>query len=191
MELSTKAFQQSQEDQKLISIHLYGQDSFHCGYILDFNETHITIQDHTRFGEADGVVVEKIENIECIDIDDKYNKAFEFLVKNQVKLRKMLSDAKSLEIKASNPREFMMECAENIIPCQIYFTNDEAIHGFVRDISFGDVNIHCLGSMGTDLGMSIYKIKDVSSVTIGQKETVKRTMLFNWKKGLIKTPQPT
>ena len=69
-----KILQESKDDKKIVGIRIYRDDEkFWCGYINDFNENLVLIQHFTEFGQTDGFVLEKIENIESIDSDDNYS----------------------------------------------------------------------------------------------------------------------
>jgi len=77
----------SKEQKKILGIWMYDDDDgFWSGYVKDFNEELVFIQHFTKYGKPDGVIVERIENIESIDFDDDYSRLMEYVIQNSDKL---------------------------------------------------------------------------------------------------------
>ncbi len=73
-----KAIEYSKTEQKLIEVRTYGSgDDFWCAVVHDYNKNLLILKCIDSKGLPNGYVIEKKENIESIDIDNKYCKSLQ------------------------------------------------------------------------------------------------------------------
>lgn len=76
-------------------------------------------------------------------------------------------------------KQFLRE-TNFIISVQI--NNDQYSTGYIHEIAETDFSMICVGKMGEDLGISILKIEDITSVQIDDIDNRKRNLLYKWRK---------
>lgn len=64
-------------------------------------------------------------------------------------------------------------------------SNDEYYSGYILEVSETDFIINCVGKNGEDLGMSIFKIEDITSVQLDDVDNRRRNILFKWLKAKL------
>jgi len=84
-----KILEESKNNNKLISLSLYGDVGFWCGVVLDYNEEFIELKHYTKYGDIDGIAIERISDIERIDIEDDHLKAIAILIKKNEQINKV------------------------------------------------------------------------------------------------------
>lgn len=173
----------SQKDKKIIGIRKYGEDDdFWCGYISQFNEELVFIHHFTKFGKYDGLIIERIDNIECFEFDDEYSKSYQYLIENHAKLER----AESITIDIVDTENWQAKILKQLSPLEtlikIEINNESAYTGAIIDFDDDMVNIACVGNLGEDEGNSIYRISDITSIQFDRMEERKRLLLSEWRK---------
>src|SRR6476469_7295123 len=100
----------SQETKTLISVRKRNnEDDIWVGYIVDFNETLFVLQHISTFGLEDGLIIERIDNIDNFEIEDNYVKSIQFLFDSKNGIQKQI--IKTIEI--SNEENWQYELLKN------------------------------------------------------------------------------
>ncbi len=181
MTMLKKILQESKDKKKVIGIRMYGDDeNFWCGYITNFNDYLVLIQHFTDYGQADGIVIEKIENIESIDNNDNYSSSFQYLIENQNNLdqKQYYSDLPNFEnwqydlLKRFNK-------VDQIVSLE--FDEDIVIFGNIKDLDYEYIKLQTIGNLGDIESISTYRITDIASIRIDSEESIKRKILLEWK----------
>ncbi len=174
-------FEQSKNTKDLICIHLYdSEDDFVCGYVEGYNLTIIQMRNFDRHGYENGVVVEQIENIKRVDFDSEYEKTFNYIIQNKYDLNSIvhLKDFPNDENWRIN---YISEFIEKKTVVSLELNTDYVVCGIVLDYDNDEFVIKNIDSLGIIEGNSIYKIEDISSIRISDKECRLREYLFAWR----------
>jgi hypothetical protein len=102
----------SKNEKKFISVWTY-TDSEGCwgGIVKDYTEDFLILQHYTKYGKPDGLIVEKLQNIESIDFEDDYSRALEYVIKNS----NMLDIDIEIKINIKNPETWQKDILEDLI----------------------------------------------------------------------------
>jgi hypothetical protein len=181
--LIKEIFQESKEKKKIINIRTYDNedDSFYCGYILDYNDVVVQIKHFSEYGNDDGISIQKIDNIGNIEFEEDYSAAIQYLIQNNTDLDK------------SNIPDFKYDFSDNwrykilslflvqkiIIVIENYKL--EKICGFVHKLTENELILKPIGKLGEDEGYSLYKLSDINSIQPDDLECRKRLLLYKWK----------
>jgi hypothetical protein len=172
----------SKETKSLIGIRKYNDDDdFYVGYIIDYNETLLSFQHITKYGAKDGILVEKIENIESIETGDDYIKAYQFLILNPDKIPQQTLENINLPNTDNWQYEILKSLHEESRIVTIELSSDTLVHGYIIDIDEDNLQINPIGNSGKDEGVSIYKLLDIAAISAEQLESRKRQAFFNWR----------
>ena len=179
-----KILAHSKKTKALIGIRKYNDgDDFWLGYIIDYNDTIVAMQLVSKFGLDDGLIVEKIENIESVETDNDYIKAFQYLYKNSSKIAKQTVKS----IKISDVEKWQYELLKTKFHkgklVTIELNNGDTItHGYIIDFDEIYLQFKPINNVGEEEGISVYKLSDISSLTVERIESRKRETFYNWKK---------
>lgn len=174
----------SKKTKSLIGIRKYNEgDDFWLGYIVDFNEELIVLQHISKLGVDDGLLIEKIDNIESFETGDEYIKSYEFLYKNSSKVDKQT--IKSVELPNSDSWQYDLlknKFDKNKIVTIELNNSDTITHGFIIDFDETHFQFQPISNLGEEEGFNIYKISDISSLAVDRLESRKRQAFYNWRK---------
>lgn len=182
--MTLNILEKSKNTKELLSFTKYRDDeSFWCGYVVDYSEEFVAIQHYTKFGKSDGIIIHPLDTFQRIDFNDDYSKAMQCVIDyseviytpNKVKFDFGLNE----NFYANIIKQFLRE-TNFIISVQI--NNDQYSTGYIHEIAETDFSMICVGKMGEDLGISILKIEDITSVQIDDIDNRKRNLLYKWRK---------
>jgi hypothetical protein len=158
------------------------EDSLYVGYIVDFTETIIIMQQITTYGLEDGLFIESIDNIETFEFEDEYAKSFQFLFENQSKIKKQTIHTLKLP-KSKNWKFEMLKNFKNEakIITIILSAENITIHGFIIDFDENMICLNPISKLGENQGKVTYKLNDISSLTIDELESRKRKAFYDWR----------
>ncbi|MCR5862822.1 hypothetical protein LRS05_12085 [Flavobacterium sp. J372] len=130
-------FERSKNNQELISIVRYRDDNtFWCGYILDYNDLIIKLQHFTKYGKKDGIIVAKLSDIERVDFNDDYTKAMQVVIDYSLELEK--ENNSELDLSDDDHWDFtilkQLEGSKNEI-CSIEINGSTYYTGYVLEVS--------------------------------------------------------
>jgi hypothetical protein len=183
MSVLKKILQESKDQKRIIGIQMYGDDGkFWCGYIKEFNENLIQIQHFSESGMPDGLILEKIENIESIDTDDDYSLAFQYLIENQEKFKGSDSIPADCPDSEDWQYDFLKKYKGSDQVLALEFADDYSVYGRINDLDPEMIKIKTISKEGNPDGYSIHKVADITAIRLGSIEAVKRKILADWKK---------
>lgn len=173
-------FKKSKAEQELIGITLYGESEFWCGIVEDYNDEFLQLRHFTKYGVLDGVAVEKISQIERIDIQDEYLKAMKIVIERREELEK--GSIKTRVFEELNEDNWQFVCLkpyENDIDvlASIQINDDSFYQGYVVQINDEHLKFEIIGNSGESEGICLFKIEDISSVKINDLECRRKIML--------------
>ncbi|MEQ9165039.1 MAG: hypothetical protein RLO12_02180 [Fulvivirga sp.] len=176
--------EKSKSDKKFIGIWLYNDDDgFWSGIVKDYTDDFVILQHYTKYGKPDGLIIEKIENIESIDFDDDYSRAMEYLIKNS----ELIDVDSEVEIKINNPETWQKDILDDQIGkkdriVRVQINHNNYYSGFVEWCDEDSLILALIGDEGQGEGKSIYKIEDINAIRVNDLENRKKLLLYNWKK---------
>ena len=180
-----KAIEKSKKNNKLIGFKLYGDTGCWYGIVNDFDNDFIEIKLINKFGELDGITVERIANVERIDISDEYLKNLELLYKNKDKIRDIETPSRVFE--TINEEEWQYDILKLYLKDEkqmlsIQINSDDYYRGFVRLIDKSCFEFEIIDHEGNSNGISLFKIDDVSSIKINDLECRRRLFIYKLNK---------
>lgn len=179
-----KILSHSKKTKTIIGVRKYNDgDDLYVGYIVDYNETLIVLQHITKFGLEDGLMVEKIDNIESFETEDDYVKSYQILVKNANKIKKQT--VKTIKLNEGENWQYELLKAKfdkgKIVTVEL--NNDDLVaHGFIVDFDETFLYFNPIDKLGNDDGKNVYKLSDISGLTIDRLESRKRQAFYDLKK---------
>ena len=187
MEIITKILEKSKLNKELLGLWKYNdEDSFWCGYIIDYNETLIKIQHYTKYGKPDGIIIAQLANIKSVDFDDDYAKAMQVVIDYADEIEKEANFDITLSENDNWDFEIIKKLEGNFdILSSIEISNSDYFSGFITEVTETDFIIRCVGKMGEDEGSVIYKIEDITGFKINDIDNRKRCLLYKWRKAKL------
>jgi len=187
MSLLIQQLEKSKQNKELLSFSVYGEDEkFWCGYVVDYSEDFVAIQHFTKFGKKDGIIVHPVEHFERIDFHDDYVKAMECVVDYSDQIYK----PHKIDLSFSQSENFYRSVINQLIGnkdviVSFEISNNDYYSGYVTEVSEIDFIINCVGKEGEDLGMSLFKIEDITSIHMDDVDNRRRNILFKWRKASL------
>jgi hypothetical protein len=174
----------SKANKELLGITLYGESGFWCGIVEDYNEEVIQLRHYTKYGELDGVAIEKISNIERIDISDDYINAMKIVIEHKEKMKNI--EIKSRIFDDLNPGNWQYISLkpfenDNNVLTSIQINNDNFYQGFVKGIDEEYLKFEIVGNEGNSEGTSLFKIENINSIKINDLECRRKLLIYKIK----------
>lgn len=187
MSIFNQILERSKLNKELIGIWKYrDNEKFWCGFVLDYNETLVKIQHFTNYGKLDGQIVAQISAIQNVDFNDDYARAMQVVIDYSQELEKEQKINISLPENENWDYEIIKQLEGNLdILTSIEINNSEYFSGFIMEVSESDFVLHCVGKLGQDEGLVIYKIEDITGFRINDIDNRKRAMLYKWRKATV------
>ncbi|MGZ3901693.1 MAG: hypothetical protein ACXVPU_19240 [Bacteroidia bacterium] len=186
--LFSEIFERSMENKELIGIWKYDDEtSFLCGYVVNYDDTLVAVKHFTKYGKPDGVVIEQISNIINIDINDDYLISLQYIINNAKKLDK--ENEIEVDIAGGEMWQFKLlqensERKDRVVSIEI--NRGDNYCGFIGKVTMTDFMLKCIGKLGEDEGSVIYRVEDVTALSINDLDCRKRLLLYNWKNSLTR-----
>jgi len=188
MNILNEILEKSRLTKELIGIWKYDDsEKFWCGYVVEYNESLIKLQHFTKYGKHDGVIIIPIHEIQSIDFNDDYARAMQVIIDYSTELEKQ----NKLDFNISENENWRYETLKQLessseIMANIEFNqNNDSFAGFIIKVDEDNFVLHCIGEIGEDEGMVIYKIEDINTIKINDMLCRKRTMLHKWRKASL------
>jgi len=176
-----KILENSQRLQKLIGIKLYGDGGYWCGIVQEFNDEFIQLKHFTKNGELDGMAIEKIVDVERVDIDDDHLTAIKIVIENRQKIRDIEIKSRIFtDLDDENWQFVSLKPYENDrnVLSSIQINNDDYYKGFVVSISEEFLKYEIIDNHGLSYGESLFKLEDINSIKINDLECRRRLLIY-------------
>ena len=174
----------SKQNDKLIGIKLYGEAEYWCGIIADYNDDFFQLRHFTKNGELDGIAIERIADVERIDIEDEYLSAMKIIIDNRQKIRDIEVKSRIFaELDDENWQFVSLKPYENDknVLTSIQVNGDDFYQGFVLSINEAFLKFELIDNNGNSNGISIFKLEDITSVKINDLECRRRLLIYKIK----------
>ncbi len=173
--------QKSKDTKNLIGFNFYGSSNdFFCGYVIDYNEEFVIIQEYSRFGISDGILVYKLEDIKYFETETNYLNAIQLLIENPNEIisqtfktsttKKHLNSFTSLFESFIGNKEYLIRFELN---------DDEIYYGLIEWCDEDSFLIKNIDTDGSVIGKAIFKFEDLKLYWIDDFECRKRKILYN------------
>ncbi len=179
-----KVLSHSKTTKNVIGIRKYNDgDDFYVGYIVDYTDTIIVFQHISKFGLEDGLLVEKIENIESFETGDEYIKTYQILFNNAKIIEKQTIKKLVLPKQENWQYEMLKNKFDKGKIVTVELSGDDTYtHGFIVDFDETYLNFKPITNLGVDEGGIIFKLSDIVGFSVDRLESRKREALYNLKK---------
>jgi hypothetical protein len=174
----------SQENKSLIAVRKNNDmDSTWVGFIVNFNENLFVLQHISPLGYEDGLIVEKIANVDNFETNDEYLKGIERLYRNGNLIAKQVVD----NIEISEEEDWQYEILKSafdqgrIIALEIN-NNDSLNYGFLVDFDDISLKLRIVDKIGKEDGLQTYCLADITSLAVDRIEGRKREALYELRK---------
>ena len=174
----------SKINKELLGITLHGESEFWCGIVEDYSEEFIQLRHYTKYGELDGVAIEKISNIERIDITDDYIKALKIVIEQKEKIKDIEIKSRIFDdLNSENWQYISLKPFENdnYVLTSIQINSDNFYTGFVKDIDEEYIKFEIVGNAGNSEGISLFKLENISSIKINDLECRRKLLIYKSK----------
>jgi len=170
-----KILEESKKNNKLISLSLYGDVGFWCGVVQDYNEEFIELKHYTKFGDVDGIAIERISDIERIDIEDDHLKAIAVLIKKNEQIKKAEFKSRIFDELDKDNWSFVSlkpyEKDKDVL-VSIQVNNDNYYQGFVVEMDSDYLRFEIIDTDGVSEGECLFKLQ------INDFECRKRLLIY-------------
>jgi hypothetical protein len=187
MSIINKILERSRLNKELIGLWKYNdEDGFWCGYVIDYNESLVTIQHYTKYGKKDGIIIAQISDIQSLDFNDEYSNAMQYVIDYSNELEK--EDETNITITEGEDWQFeLLKQLEGNLDkiTRLEINGSNYFSGFIQEVSEYDFILQCIGKLGEDEGTVIYKIEDITGFRINDIDNRKRAMLYKWRKASL------
>ncbi len=175
-------FSESKKDKKLIGLRKYNNSGdLWVGYVVDYNDTLVVLQHVSKFGLEDGLVMEKVFNIESFETDTEYIKAYQYLFENPHKIASQTVEKFIAPVSDNWQFDLLYQFgSEKIVGVEI--NNDDVYYGLIVDFNEEYLHLRSITDVGQDEGTSIYKLTDITALYIDRLENRKRHAFYEWRK---------
>ncbi len=180
--------EKSYKEKSFIGVWVYGdEEGFWSGYVKELTGDFMIFQHFTKYGEADGLIIEKIDHIQSIDFDDDYSQVMDYLVKDKAKAEQL----ENIDIEIHHAHTWQTDILEPLIGnknqiIQIQVNRDSYYTGFVEWVNDENLVLRLVGNNGQDKGKSIFRTEDINTIRINSKDNRRRMLLYKWRKSTSK-----
>jgi len=174
----------SQETKTVISIRKRNDDSHvWIGYIVDFNDILFVLQHISPLGIEDGLVIERIDNIDNFETEDGYTKAIQILFEQENKIPKQLVRKAEITNDENWQYEILKSGFDQGKLITVELNNSETVnYGYVLDYDDISLQLTTVDKMGEEDGTQLFRLADITSLTVDRIEGRKRHLLHDLRK---------
>lgn len=168
--------QKSQISKNKLSIYFSSSESngFCFGTIEFCDEKQFIIGSYTPYGEDDGFILRKIDDVTKIETDSKYTE-------KMISLIEMLGTKHAtLSVNDNDVVKYLIKKAKSnyrIISIEL-LDSEELVVGYIQSISYPMCEIKQINEYGEEDGLLIFNIDDVSSIRIESKDELMLERLY-------------
>ncbi|WP_343636113.1 hypothetical protein [Fluviicola sp.] len=178
-----RLLERSKLTKELLEFWQYGNtENFWCGYVIDYNETLVSIQHYSKYGMKDGILIWPIDKIQNIDFQNDYIFCLQHIIEQ-------VNDQSGYPIHFNLPNhdEWQFDMLVQLEGDQAFLTSTELnggslFTGFIEDVTEEDFVIACIGYTGNSEGKSLYKVNEITGFHLDDMDNQKRFKLYHWKK---------
>lgn len=173
----------SLKTKSLIGIRNYNDgDDLWVGYVVGFDNSFVVMQHISKLGLEDGLLIQRIENIESFEQNTAYINTYQSLLDSKTSVGKQT--IKNIKLPKSENWQYEVLMGlfgkGKIISIELY-GDDGPIHGFILGCDETYLRYKPITDVGNDEGECIYKLADIKYVTADRLESRKRETFYKLK----------
>ncbi len=176
-----EVLRQQQEKEKLVCVYHGddGHDKFDVGFVESLTPTTLTLLSVSPRGEFDGRVIMHLDDLNRIEMDDRYSRKIELLhqyrgsifkTEDHVNPEARADDVHAQLVRAVN--EHLVVCVEDI--------KGNSVTGFIMEVGDDFVLIEALTQLGEPDGQSLINLDELSRVQLGARDQQVRGFLYRY-----------
>jgi len=176
-----EVLKQQQEKEKLVCVYHGddGHDKFDVGFVESLTPTMLTLLAVSPRGEYDGRVVMHLDDLNRIEMDDRYSRKIELLhqyrgsvfkTEDHVNPNARTDDAHAQLQRAMEEQQ--VACVEDI--------KGNSVTGFIAEVGDDYVMIEALTQLGEPDGQSVINLEEVGRVQIAARDQQIRGFLYRY-----------
>jgi hypothetical protein len=172
---------EQQESEKLVCIYHGddGHDKFDVGFVESLTPTTLTLLSVSPRGEFDGRVVMHLDDLNRIEMDDRYSRKIELLHQYRGSVFKT-EDHVNPSARADDLHSQLSRAVEEQQVACVEDIKGNAVTGFIAEVGDDFVMIEALTQLGEPDGKSVINLEEVARVQIGARDQQIRGFLYRY-----------
>ncbi len=174
-----EVLKQQQEKEKLVCVYHGddGHDKFDVGFIESLTPTTLTLLSVSPRGEFDGRVVMHLDDLNRIEMEDRYSRKIELLHQYRGSVFKT-EDHVNPNARADDLHAQLVRAVEDHEVASVEDIKGNAVTGFVAEVGDDFVVIEALTQLGEPDGQAIINLDEVVRVQLGARDQQIRGFLY-------------
>jgi hypothetical protein len=176
-----EVLKQQQEKEKLVCVYHGddGHDKFDVGFVESLTTTNLTLLSVSPRGEFDGRVIMHLDDLNRVEMDDRYSRKIELLHQYRGSIFKT-EDHVNPQSRTDDLMAQLKTAAEAHEVGSIEDVKGNSVTGFIAEVGEDYVVIEALTQLGEPDGQSVVNLEDVSRVQIGARDQQVRGFLYGY-----------
>lgn len=176
-----EVLQAQQEKQKLVCVYHGddGHDKFDVGFVESVTPSSLTLLCVSPRGEFDGRVVMHLDDLNRVEMDDRYSRKIELLHQYRGSVFKT-DDHVNAQAKTDDIHDQLARAAEQREVASIEDVKGNTVTGFVKEVGDDYVVVEALTQLGEPDGQSVINLEDLSRVQIAARDQQVRGFLYRY-----------
>jgi len=176
-----EVLKQQQEKEKLVCVYHGddGHDKFDVGFIESLTQTTLTLLSVSPRGEYDGRVVMHLDDLNRIEMDDRYSRKIELLHQYRGSVFKT-DDHVNPKARADDLHAQLVRAVEEHEVACVEDVKANAVTGFVAEVGDDFVVIEALTQLGEPDGQAVINLDEVVRVQLGARDQQIRGFLYRY-----------
>ncbi|MFN0204618.1 MAG: hypothetical protein ACKVTZ_24090 [Bacteroidia bacterium] len=184
--LRENILEKSKNSKKLIVIRTgTSEEDMSCGYVCAYSENHIWLQQFNFLGEADGVALVKMQDVETVEWNTEIDLYCQYLIQNPLVKTVETIDFPEIDVEADNWQHEMLKHFQSdkspAIMLKVGYR--DYIYGFVRELDEEFFVFQKVSDAGIDEGYFLYSLSEIETFEVNNIEAKRRTALYDWRNG--------
>jgi hypothetical protein len=170
-----------QEKEKLVCVYHGddGHDKFDVGFIESLTSTTLTLLSVSPRGEFDGRVVMHLDDLNRIEMDDRYSRKIQLLHQYRGSIFKS-EDHVNPQARADDLHAQLVRAVEAHEVACVEDIKGNSVTGFIAEAGEDFVVVESLTQMGEPDGQSVINLDEVTRVQVGARDQQIRGFLYRY-----------
>ena len=174
---------ESKVNKNIIGIRFYNDDdNFWCGYIEDFNERIFKLRHFDKYGREDGIVIASLEKIESVEIDQDYQRVFNYLARKENDLD-IIPNAFNVKDEENWVKSYLLEFQKEAGVVSFETASGDRYYGIIDEIDNTYFIVRPVENHGQCIGKTAFKFEDIEVLRWGDIQSKFRWSLYQWRTG--------
>jgi hypothetical protein len=173
----------SKNNKSLIGFNLSNGDStYYAGYVLDYTDEVLVLQNYTRFGIIDGVSVHILDDLKNFEVDTVYLNCLKYLIDNQLKMLSQMYEYTEPTIAKSELIQILEQyIANREVMLKFEMKDAHVYYGYLEWVDDLYFSINSIDVDGLLIGRNIFKHEELKLFWVDDLECRRRLMISKLK----------